>query len=246
MSMWIERLNAQRNTVSSSVSLAMVALIWLLSQTLISTPRHPLQEAMELSFVEAERAPMAPALSKPVVQPKLNAAPLEKTKPLTAPTPELKPLATATPTSSISSPSPTNAEPIKAESPKPQPAVVAAPAAPQPIAEPVKPAPAPSSASIESSYVATVRAQLNANKRYPTGREASLQRPSGKTVVWFVLSRNGSLNDAGIEDSSNSIILDNAALSTVRRTTYATWPEGSWPGQSQHRFTVTLDFAPVN
>jgi protein TonB len=91
-----------------------------------------------------------------------------------------------------------------------------------------------------------VRAQLNANKRYPTGREASLQRPSGKAVVWFVLNRNGTLSDAGIEDSSNSIILDNAALSTVRRTSYATWPEGSWPGQSQHRFTVTLDFVPVN
>ena len=120
--------------------------------------------------------------------------------------------------------------------------VKAKPAAP----EPVKPAPAPSSASIESGYVATVRAQLNANKRYPTGREASLQRPSGKAVVWFVLNRNGALNDAGIEDSSNSIILDNAALSTVRRTPYAAWPEGSWPGQSQHRFTVTLDFAPVN
>ena len=99
---------------------------------------------------------------------------------------------------------------------------------------------------MESSYVATVRAQLNANKRYPTGREASLQRPSGKAVVWFVLNRNGALHEAGIEDSSNSIILDNAALSTVRRTSYATWPEGSWPGQSQHRFTVTLDFVPVN
>jgi protein TonB len=242
--MWIQRLNDQRHNVSTSASLAVMGLIWLLSQTLIPTPRYPVQEAMELSFLEAERTPIAPTLPPPVVQPKLNLTPPEKNKQQSAPTPELKPLATATPTTSAAAPA--NTEPVKAESPRPQPAVVAAPAPPLPIAEPVKPAPAPSSASMESSYVATVRAQLNANKRYPTGREASLQRPSGKAVVWFVLNRNGALHEAGIEDSSNSIILDNAALSTVRRTSYANWPEGSWPGQSQHRFTVTLDFAPVN
>jgi len=65
-------------------------------------------------------------------------------------------------------------------------------------------------------------------------------------VVWFVLNRNGTLQDAGIDDTSNSILLDNAALSTVRRTSYTPWPEGSWPGQAQHRFTVTLDFVPLN
>ena len=64
--------------------------------------------------------------------------------------------------------------------------------------------------------------------------------------VWFVLLRNGSLQEAGIDDSSNSIILDNAALATVRRTTYAPWPEGTWPSQAQHKFTVTLDFVPLN
>lgn len=244
--MWIERLNDQRHNLSSSASLAVMGLIWLLSQTLISTPRQALQEAMELSFVEPERAPMAPALPPPLVQPKLNLPQPEKTKPQSVPTPELKALATSTPTTASTATASANAEPVKAESPRPQPAVVASPVSPPPIAEPVKPAPAPTSASIESSYVATLRAQLNANKRYPTGREASLQRPSGKAVVWFVLNRNGALHEAGIEDSSNSIILDNAALSTVRRTSYATWPEGSWPGQSQHRFTVTLDFVPVN
>jgi protein TonB len=87
---------------------------------------------------------------------------------------------------------------------------------------------------------------LNSNKRYPTGREASLQRPSGKVKLWFVLNRNGLLQEAGIDESSNSIILDNAALATVRRTSYLAWPEGSWPALSQHKFTVTLDFFPLN
>jgi protein TonB len=117
---------------------------------------------------------------------------------------------------------------------------------PQAVAEPAKPPPPPSSAAVENAYVVSVRTLLNANKRYPTGREASLQRPSGKAMVWFVLNRNGNLQEAGIEDTSNSILLDNAALSTVRRTNYTPWPEGSWPGQAQHRFTVTLDFVPLN
>jgi protein TonB len=99
---------------------------------------------------------------------------------------------------------------------------------------------------LESNYIASVRATLNANKRYPTGREASLQRPAGKVKVWFVLMRNGALQEAGIEESSNSIILDNAALATVRRTSYSPWPEGSWTSEAQHKFTVTLDFVPLN
>jgi protein TonB len=116
-----------------------------------------------------------------------------------------------------------------------------------PVQEPPKIAPQPPvSVSLENNYIASVRATLNANKRYPTGREASLQRPSGKVKLWFVLTRNGSLLDAGIDESSNSIILDNAALSTLRRTTYAAWPEGSWASQAQHKFTVTLDFVPLN
>jgi protein TonB len=104
----------------------------------------------------------------------------------------------------------------------------------------------PISVSLENNYIVSVRATLNANKRYPTGREASLQRPSGKVKLWFVLARNGALQDAGIDESSNSIILDNAALATLRRTTYTPWPEGSWASQSQHKFTVTLDFVPLN
>ncbi len=240
--MWIERLNAQRHNVSSSVSLAVVAVIWLLTQSLAVAPHGALQEPMELSLVMPERTPTVAALAPPMPQPKLNTTPPEKLTSKPTSTPEAKPSVTATsPTATAAT-----AEPVKSEAPKLAQPAVALPVSPAPIAEPIKPPPAPSSASIESGYVATVRAQLNANKRYPTGREASLQRPSGKAVVWFVLNRNGTLSDAGIEDSSNSIILDNAALSTVRRTPYASWPEGSWPGQAQHKFTVTLDFVPVN
>ncbi|NBQ86009.1 MAG: energy transducer TonB [Betaproteobacteria bacterium] len=97
---------------------------------------------------------------------------------------------------------------------------------------------------MEAEFVTQLRAQLNASKRYPTGREASMQRPSGRVVVWFVLNRGGQLQDAGIAESSNSILLDNAALTTVRRASFPAWPDAAWTGQVSHRFTATLDFIP--
>lgn len=236
--MWIDQLNNQRHHVSSVVSLCVVAVIWLMTQSIVPLQRSVSEEPMELSL-------LSPEPIRPVIQP--PPMPVRPVKPLMkSPQPApVTPVMAALPTASAapSAPASTN-EPAKIEVPRP---IQATPVAPsQPVAEPVKPPPPPSSANIETAYVSSVRALLNANKRYPTGREASLQRPSGKAVVWFVLNRHGSLQEAGIEDSSNSIILDNAALSTVRRTSYTPWPEGSWPGQNQHRFTVTLDFVPLN
>lgn len=193
------------------------------------------QEAMELTTT----------LIEPLLQPP------PKTPPPQVKQPEPKPKMLAMPNAPIT---PAPIEPARevtaaAESPRPTPTPTPAPSFP--TATPVQEAPKmavqpPVSVSLENNYIVSVRAILNANKRYPTGREASLQRPSGKVKLWFVLARNGALQDAGIDESSNSIILDNAALSTLRRTTYAPWPEGSWASQSQHKFTVTLDFVPLN
>ena len=193
------------------------------------------QEAMELTTT----------LIEPLLQPP------PKTPPPQVKQPEPKPKMLALPNVPMT---PAPIEPARevtaaAESPRPIPTPTPAPSLPTatPVQEAPKMAPQPPiSVSLENNYILSVRATLNANKRYPTGREASLQRPSGKVKLWFVLARNGALQDAGIDESSNSIILDNAALSTLRRTTYAPWPEGSWASQSQHKFTVTLDFVPLN
>jgi protein TonB len=250
--MWVDRLNDQRHNVSSAVSLCMVAVIWLMSQSILPLQRSLLEEPMELSLLTPEPVSpvmQAPAPPPPVLPPKTTLTPSKATPALPTPSPLLAvPSPTAPVTATPPTPAPTALnEPAKVEAPRP---VQAAPAVtPQPVAEPAKPLPPPpppSSAAVENAYVVNVRTLLNANKRYPTGREASLQRPSGKAVVWFVLNRNGTLQDAGIDDTSNSILLDNAALSTVRRTSYTPLPEGSWPGQAQHRFTVTLDFVPLN
>jgi protein TonB len=231
----IDRLNQERHKLSSLGSLLLVFVVFSMAQAIKGPAEMLAHEAMELTTT----------LIEPLLQPP------PKTPPPQIKQPEPKPKMLAVPNSPIT---PTPIEPVRevtapvaAESPRPLPAPT--PSAPvlAPVQEPPKiPPQPPVSVNLENNYIAIVRATLNANKRYPTGREASLQRPSGKVKLWFVLARNGALQDAGIDESSNSIILDNAALSTLRRTTYAPWPEGSWASQSQHKFTVTLDFVPLN
>jgi protein TonB len=237
----IDRLNQERHKLSSLGSLLLVFFVFSMAQAIKGPAEMLAQEAMELTTT----------LIEPLLQPP------PKTPPPQVKQPEPKPKMLAMPNAPIT---PAPIEPARevtaaAESPRPipipTPTPTPTPAPSLPTATPVQEAPKvavqpPVSVSLENNYIVSVRATLNANKRYPTGREASLQRPSGKVKLWFVLARNGALQDAGIDESSNSIILDNAALSTLRRTTYAPWPEGSWASQSQHKFTVTLDFVPLN
>ena len=231
----IDRLNQERHKLSSLGSLLLVFFVFSMAQAIKGPAEMLAQEAMELTttLIEPLLQPTppkpAPQVPKPEPQPKMQAvpyvpmtpAPIEPARQVTAAVESPRPIPTPTPAPSLPTATPVQEAPKMAAQP-------------------------PISVSLENNYIVSVRATLNANKRYPTGREASLQRPSGKVKLWFVLARNGTLQDAGIDESSNSIILDNAALSTLRRTTYAPWPEGSWASQSQHKFTVTLDFVPLN
>lgn len=237
MMLLIDRLNQERHKLSSLGSLLLVFFVFSMAQAIKGPAEMLAQEAMEITttLIEPLLQPTppksAPQIAKPEPQPKMLALPNVPTTP--APIEPVREVTAA------------------AESPRPIPTPTPTPAPSLPTATPVQEVPKmaaqpPISVSLENNYIVSVRATLNANKRYPTGREASLQRPSGKVKLWFVLARNGALQDAGIDESSNSIILDNAALSTLRRTTYAPWPEGSWASQSQHKFTVTLDFVPLN
>lgn len=237
MMLLIDKLNQERHKLSSLGSLLMVFFVFSMAQAIQGPAEMLAQEAMELTttliepLLQPKPPKPAPQVPKPELQPKMLAlpnvpmmrAPIEPAREVTAAAESPRPIPTPTPTPAPSLPTATQVQ----EAPK---------IAPQP----------PVSASLENNYIVSLRATLNANKRYPTGREASLQRPSGKVKLWFVLARSGALQDAGIDESSNSIILDNAALSTLRRTTYAPWPEGSWASQAQHKFTVTLDFVPLN
>jgi len=142
----------------------------------------------------------------------------------------------------------TNSPSAEVAAPPAPPKAVAAPVPVTPPAPAPEPAPAvakPSSASVEASYISKVRAHLNSIKRYPTGREASMQRPQGKVKVWFVLNRDGTLVEQGIEESSNSMLLDEAARKTINRATFSAFPESSWAGEATHRFSAELEFIPA-
>ena len=94
----------------------------------------------------------------------------------------------------------------------------------------------------EPGYVGTVYALLDRAKRYPTGREASLTRPSGTAEVWFVLSRNGEVRSLGLQRSSGSMLLDTMARSLVHRAAYPAFPGDAWQGEEAHRFAVRYAF----
>lgn len=131
------------------------------------------------------------------------------------------------------------AEPVRA-APPPAPPADKRPEPPPVIAAP--PQPARSTANPESDYSGRLIAYLNSIKRYPTSREARLQRPTGTVRVWVEIQRDGSFKDAGIEATSDSMILDGAALSTVRQGRYPAFPAEIWDGQASRRFVVNLDY----
>lgn len=68
-------------------------------------------------------------------------------------------------------------------------------------------------------------------------------RPEGSSVVRFVLTRDGSLKTAELDKTSGSPILDKQALVIVRGGKYPAFPADSWPGNPEHEFTVTVQFA---
>ena len=129
--------------------------------------------------------------------------------------------------------------------PQTAPAVAAAVPAPAIAAVPT-PAAAVRAVGLEDQYVASVRGYLHSIKRYPTGREASMQRPRGKARIWFVLGRDGRLLDCGIDESSDSLLLDRTAMQTVQRGGFPAFPEAAWSGHDSHRFTVELEFIPAS
>jgi protein TonB len=88
-----------------------------------------------------------------------------------------------------------------------------------------------------------VKAYLESIKHYPTSKEARLQRPRGSVTVWIVIDRSGGMKEAGIDESSGSLILDGAALSTVRNASYPGFPASAFQGQATHRFTVQLNYS---
>lgn len=236
MSLNLEAINQQRHVLSALASTCLVAGVFSIAQSIKGPAELVAQEVMELTTTLIEPLLQQPAPQPPEIRPEPKPKSVLPT-PVAVPTPLQDFKQEVTPPTETARSIPAQPQIMAAVAPVSQ--VVTEP--PKQVMQQAAP-----TLNLENNYIASVRNTLNANKRYPTGREASLQRPSGKVKIGFVLLRNGSLVEASVEESSNSIILDNAALTTVRRTTYSPWPDGSWPSQSQHKFTVSLDFMPLN
>jgi protein TonB len=230
-----------RNTMAALPSLGiLILLIGVSLQKVASIQRHVDESVVQIALAEPEPAmqptPPAPPQPepKPVPRPPKPAKPTPPAPQRIRPAPPSEPQAETAPAVTPSPTQPTSKEPVES-APPPTPVVAPSPPPPAPAAK-------PNNASVESDYVARIRAHLNSIKRYPTGREASQQRPQGKTKVWFVLRRDGSLVDFGIDASSNSMLLDEAARKTINRATFPTFPESAWSGEATHRFTAELEF----
>lgn len=124
----------------------------------------------------------------------------------------------------------------------PQAAVAKAAPVAAPVAAPAPPvAPRVDAAAIEGRYTAALRADLERYKKYPSGREASLQRPEGDVVVWLLVDRSGNVVDSGIETKAKNMLLNKAAQASLRRLEKVTpFPQEAFGGKDRYRFTATF------
>nr|WP_198983688.1 TonB family protein [Herbaspirillum sp. ASV7] len=222
--------------------LVLLALVVAGVQKATELKRHEDPQPVQIALMELPPPPVpqskvdTPPPPKPVPLPRQQETPRPVSRPSPA-KPVSAPADSATPATEAPLLSAAKAQPSVPTTPTTAPVAPPAPAAP--------PAPPPpSTANIESQYVAQLRAHLNSIKRYPTGREASQLRPQGRVRVWFVLRRDGSVVEQGIEASSNSMLLDDAARKTINRASFTDFPEGAFGGAATHRFTADLEFVP--
>ncbi|MEN5091603.1 energy transducer TonB [Pseudomonas protegens] len=213
----------------STVEIALVDAAELVAAAEPPPPEpEPLPIEPEPPLVVPDEEPLViePPKPKPVVKPKPPAP-----KPLLA-----KP----------QPPKPAPAQ-VARSAPAPQPAVVAAP---QPAVAPAAPAPAPApapaapaSAIKESLYTAALRKELEKHKQYPSGREASLQRPQGDVVIWLEVDRAGNVLDSGIENKAPNMLLNRAAQTSLRRVEKVSpFPSDAFSGKNKQRFTATFSY----
>ena len=114
--------------------------------------------------------------------------------------------------------------------------------------DPAAAAPVLTAESAQAAYEESVRQAIGKSGMYPTSREARIERPTGSVKGWVEVSRNGAVKGLGISKSSNSVILDQAALVHVlARVKYPPFPAAAWSQESFHLFTFTIvyDVEPV-
>ncbi|MGU9856784.1 energy transducer TonB family protein [Pseudomonas sp. LF245] len=230
-------------SVPAVIALVLIAM-GIQSQTLKVEPVYD-ESAVELALVEpepevvpepvVEQEPPPPVIEDEEAEP---APPPPPPKPL--PKPEPKPKPKPVPKPVVAKPTPT---------PTPTPPPVAAKPAPAAVAQ-VAPTPAPPAPpkvdgqALEGGYLKGLRNELDSYKQYPTGRQASLERPTGEVVVWLLVDRQGRVLDSGVQTQASSMLLNRAAANSLRRIKQVKpFPEQAFGGSNEHRFTATFNYS---
>ncbi|GLW36479.1 biopolymer transporter TonB [Pectobacterium carotovorum subsp. carotovorum] len=192
-----------------------------------ATPQpEPIPEPEPVPQPESEPEPMPVNEPDPIIEAPPVTPPKPEVKP--KPKPEVKPRAETKPKPMSTPAKPTTTRP---EAPVKRPA----PAAPS--------APAVNVAALENGYAQALRAQLEQTKRYPTGRQASLERPEGRVEVWLEVDRAGRVIDSGISSKARSMLLNRAAQASLQNIKQVrAFPADAFAGQSTKRFLATFDY----
>ncbi|MBJ2282586.1 energy transducer TonB [Pseudomonas sp. MF6755] len=232
-------------SVPAVIALVLIAL-GIQSQTLKVEPVYD-ESAVELALVEPEpevvpepvvqQEPPPPLIEDEEAEP---APPPPPPKPLPKPEPKPKPKPLPKPVVAKPAPTAPTAPPVAAAKPVPP---VAAPAAPVAAAAPPAP-PKVDGQALEGGYLKGLRNELDTYKQYPTGRQASLERPSGEVVVWLLVDRQGRVLDSGVQTQASSMLLNRAATNSLRRIKQVKpFPEQAFGGRNEQRFTATFNYS---
>ena len=219
-------------------------LLFVSQQAVLQVKSHYDDTAIELSLTEPEPPQPEPVPQpepppepphqpepEPIAEPAVPAPePIIQAKPVVKPKPRPKP------------------KPVQDKAPKPQervapqPAVVRSPVS-QPATPPAPPAPKANAQAVENGYLQVLRRELELRKRYPSGRQASLERPQGNVEVWLEVDRSGRVLASGIASKAPSMLLNRAALSALQSISQLKpFPEEAFAGQRSRKFTATFNY----
>jgi len=227
-------------SVPAIVALVLIAM-GIQSQPLKVQPVYD-ESAVELALVEpepepepvVEQEPPPPVIEDEEAEP-APPPPPPKPMPKPEPKPEPKPKPVPKPQPVAAKPA---EKPVEAK-PATEPVVARAPA---PAAPP--PPPKVDGQALEGGYLKGLRNELDTYKQYPTGRQASLGRPSGEVVVWLLVDRQGRVLDSGIQTPAPSMLLNRAATNSLHRIKQVKpFPEQAFGGRNEQRFTATFNYS---
>ncbi|MBN3122064.1 energy transducer TonB [Pectobacterium brasiliense] len=206
------------------------------------------ETAMALTLAEPEPIPQPEPIPEPEPEPVPQPEPEPEPTPVNDPDPIIEATPVTPPKPEVKPKPKPEVKPKAETKPKPTP-MPAKPTAPRPEAPAKRPAPAAPSApsvnvaALENSYAQALRAQLEQTKRYPTGRQASLERPEGRVEVWLEVDRTGRVIDSGISSKARSMLLNRAAQASLQSIKQVrAFPADAFAGQNTKRFLATFDY----